>query len=178
MVETSSPSPMDTLTGLVRVYDQPTNRIAGEALLRVAELVRLMNARDPNSGTMMMEGCGTLVKELLDRLRSPIAAKIGPLIGAHIKAERTAAEARIALHQNRINIIDNTRDTKQAFELLVATGWGSILSCEAWAADTWEQSQSRQAEVYFIGQIEYEIIKMDALFKRFVTKEGVLGPES
>lgn len=169
---------MDTLQELVRTYDQPAQQRDPEtAFLVLADAFRLMHPEGSSSQESVFETIRGEIDGIIDKLKPIMEAKMGPAIGGARTEALRQIDEKIDACNHRIRLTKELRDPGQLYDALVATSWKTNLTRDQWIADDLEHGMVRQAEEWVIGQLEHKRKKIEALFERFVTKEGRLGKQ-
>lgn len=165
-----------TLSDVVELYDTPTDERDPEAaLLILADTFRLVHPEGGASMASVFETIRGEVDAIAEKLKAILEAALGPVIGGEAQKEMRVLDEQIRLCEGRIRMAEETADPGQRYDALLASGWKTNISREEWIADELEQRMVAMAERWKIGQLENKRRKIEALFDRFVTKDGTLG---
>lgn len=169
-------SQLETIGNLITTYQTPLeDRNATNSLVLIADMIRLIREHTPSMATSVLDSSSDEVNAILSKTLSLFEALIGPMIGGLAPKAIAELEEKMRIHTDRIDILTSTEDPAKAYELLVATGWATHLSPDAWIGDDYERMLTKGGEAFQVRKFEHEIRQIQGLFDRFVRQPGTLG---
>ncbi len=176
MPTSSAESQLETIGNLITTYQTPLeDRNATNSLMLIADMIRLIREHTPSMATSVLNGSSDEVNAILSKTLSLFEALIGPMIGGLVPKAIAELEEKMCVHTERIDILTSTENPAKAYELLVATGWVTHLTADAWIGDDFERMLTKDAEAFQVRKFEYNIAQIERLFDRFVRQPGALG---
>lgn len=169
-------SDMQVLQDLVRTYDEPAEKRDPEtAFLMLADAFRIIHGNTSASMASPFETIRGEIDGIIAKMKPILEAAIGPAIGGARQRALDDIDRQIEVHEQRVAIAERTTDRHALYDALVETGWKIKMDRDAWAADEMLSGGVASDERYFIGRLRFQRQKIDALFERFVRKDGRLG---